>query len=65
MEKKNPICCLCGNECENEWGNNPAPLGDYKKDDRCCNKCNMEKVVPARILNLHKQEGNVQEKTTE
>ena len=35
--KKNPKCCLCGRECENEWGNNPWPLADH---GRCCDDCN-------------------------
>lgn len=43
-----PICCLCGQECENQWGNNPYPLSDNEKD-RCCDICNMAKVVPARL----------------
>lgn len=46
---KNPKCCLCGKECENQFGNNPWPLSKEVKD-RCCNKCNDEKVIPARIL---------------
>lgn len=47
-EKKKPICCICGKECENEWGNNPYPLYKGEKD-RCCNVCNDLHVVPARI----------------
>lgn len=47
-KKTRPVCCLCGKECDDEWGNNPWPLslGD---DDRCCNTCNMD-VIRARIL---------------
>tara|TARA_R100000808_G_scaffold7062_1_gene20732 strand:+ start:15473 stop:16015 length:543 start_codon:yes stop_codon:yes gene_type:complete len=45
-------CCLCGNDIEpqGEWyhGNNAEPL----EDGRCCNSCNLEKVVPARLDNL-------------
>ena len=49
-EKKEvkPICCLCGNECENEWGNNPFPV-DTDPMHRCCDVCNDTKVIPARI----------------
>lgn len=37
-------CCLCGGEY-NGYGNNPEPL----KKGRCCDKCNITKVVPARM----------------
>lgn len=39
-------CCICGKPLEGH-GNNPYPL---KKTGRCCDKCNIEKVIPARIL---------------
>lgn len=39
-------CCICGKEFEG-WGNNPWPI---KQDGECCDTCNAEKVVPARIL---------------
>jgi len=48
MKNKNPKCCICGNECENEWGNNPAPL-PVKKNDVCCDECNANIVVWARL----------------
>lgn len=42
-------CCLCNNniEVKGSWvkGNNAQPL----KDGRCCDKCNYEKVLPARL----------------
>ena len=38
-------CCLCGKHFL-EWGNDPWPL---KEEGICCNKCNAEKVLPARI----------------
>lgn len=50
-EKKNPICCICGNECENEFGNNPWPVNN-DEDARCCNVCNDTVVVPERIATL-------------
>lgn len=37
-------CCLCGDEFEG-YGNNPAPL----EGDRCCDACNITKVIPARF----------------
>ena len=46
-------CCICGNECENEYGNNPWPLVDGSIDgvtQSCCNVCNEARVVPARRL---------------
>lgn len=54
--KEKPICCLCGKECENEYGNNPYPI-DKDKTHRCCNKCNLEKVIPRRIQDtyIHKK----------
>ena len=38
-------CCLCGAEFEGR-GNNPAPLKD---GGECCDRCNAEKVLPARV----------------
>ena len=49
---KNLLCCLCGDEItpENsswEFGNNPKPL--WKDvNDRCCDGCNEEFVIPFR-----------------
>ena len=45
---KNPKCCICGKECENEWGNNPWPI-DKDENARCCNECNDNYVIPARF----------------
>lgn len=47
-EKKNPICCICGCECENEWGNNPYPIVK-DEDARCCDHCDQTVVIPERI----------------
>lgn len=38
-------CCLCGGEFGG-YGNNPAPLKD---SGECCDQCNAEKVIPARL----------------
>lgn len=55
------ICCLCNGEIERKYtpdgkmywdkGNNPYPVKGKSKynSKRCCDKCNMEKVIPARI----------------
>ena len=48
MEKK--ICCICGKEFEG-WGNNPYPL---KEEGLCCDECNFNKALPARIYLLNK-----------
>lgn len=45
MEKDNKECCICGKSFIG-WGNNPYPL---KRDGLCCDKCNNEKVIPARL----------------
>lgn len=37
-------CCLCGNTYVN-YGNNAQPLDN----GRCCDMCNMTKVIPARM----------------
>lgn len=38
-------CCICGREMAG-YGNNPWPV---KSEGDCCNKCNMDYVIPARI----------------
>ena len=48
------ICVLCNEEIKgdvvngmvNVYGNNPHPLAD---EGRCCDDCNMFKVIPARM----------------
>lgn len=40
-------CCLCHQKFKG-YGNNPYPLVT-DKGARCCDKCNYEKVIPARI----------------
>jgi len=47
-EKKAKTCCICGRSFVG-WGNNPWPV---KEDGECCDKCNMSKVLPARIAML-------------
>lgn len=38
------ICDICGKEFK-EWGNNPEPV----TKGICCDKCNREYVIPARL----------------
>ena len=51
-------CCLCQGDIEQKrtetgevyWssGNNPEPLGE----GRCCDTCNITKVIPARMREM-------------
>jgi hypothetical protein len=41
-------CCLCDKEVEG-FGNNPDPLPVNHEDDECCDECNFNKVIPARM----------------
>ena len=38
-------CCLCGVIAVG-YGNNPQPI---KKEGRCCDECNADQVIPARL----------------
>ena len=42
-------CTICGEEIKG-FGNNASPI----KVGRCCDKCNQEKVIPARLKNIKK-----------
>ena len=44
------ICCICGQEYTG-LGNNPYPVIS-DEDARCCDKCNIIKVIPARLEEL-------------
>ena len=50
-------CCICGEEIKG-YGNNPWPVGYdvYSEEDRCCDKCNFEYVIPARIALMKESE---------
>ena len=50
MEAKRIKCCICGKEFVG-WGNNPYPVNN-DPDARCCDDCNMNSVIPARIAVL-------------
>lgn len=55
MRKDIQICCLCG-EIFMGYGNNPWPLESKVRGfDRCCDKCNYERVIPARLLKLEEK----------
>ena len=43
------ICVLCGKKFI-EYGNDPWPLADK---GQCCNRCNEDLVIPARIIQFY------------
>lgn len=43
-------CCICGKSFTG-WANNPWPV---KQDGECCDSCNFNFVLPARIARLKK-----------
>jgi len=53
-------CCICGDGYEDGYGNNPDPVLynavgneiDYHEDPRCCDACNTNHVIPARLKEL-------------
>lgn len=46
--KKHYVCCFCG-QTFNDYGNNPSPIA-INPEERCCNECNSEIVIPARMF---------------
>ncbi len=47
MTEEKLICCICGKEIKDDvFGNNPYPI---KNEGVCCQQCNLNKVIPARI----------------
>jgi len=40
-------CCICSKRCEG-WGNNAQPIMEGK----CCDDCNINKVIPTRLGNI-------------
>lgn len=47
VETEKKVCVICGKEYEG-YGNNAQPV----KDGKCCDKCNQEVVIPARIKKM-------------
>lgn len=43
-------CCICG-QVFMGYGNNPWPVND-DEDAHCCDTCNMDVVIPARVRRL-------------
>ena len=50
-------CCLCGKEVDG-WGNNPYPITE---DGGCCDECNRDKVIPARIKLAYSKKRGIKE----
>ncbi len=48
MNKKKEKCCICGKLIKG-YGNEAYPV----KNGRCCDECNMKKVIPARFWMLN------------
>lgn len=46
-EENKKVCVICGKEYDG-YGNNAQPV----KDGNCCDKCNQEVVIPARIKKM-------------
>tara|TARA_R110000787_G_scaffold109904_1_gene218517 strand:- start:46 stop:294 length:249 start_codon:yes stop_codon:yes gene_type:complete len=46
--KGNNKCCFCSADV-GQYGNNPEPLVSYE-DGKCCSKCNIELILPYRLL---------------
>lgn len=49
-------CVLCGENCmgwgdKKQYGNNPQPLAE----GQCCDRCNADKVIPARLTNVENE----------
>jgi hypothetical protein len=44
-----PICCICGNIYK-DIGHNAWPI---VMEGRCCEDCNHNKVIPARVDRMH------------
>lgn len=49
------VCCLCGQTFVG-YGNNPWPLS-HDINDRCCDRCNDTKVIPARLAQMYSKKG--------
>ena len=46
---KKDRCCFCG-QPYGKWGNNPEPIVSESHGYRCCDACNANIVVPARMI---------------
>lgn len=59
MGKKYRVCCICGKKLPiGNYGNNPEPIKPYSAGT-CCDDCNREKVIPARLLQVSCKNGTI------
>lgn len=49
LEKKDRVCSICKQPFHG-FGHNPEPILKY--EDRCCDGCNRDVVVPVRIFGM-------------
>lgn len=53
MENKKIACCFCGKTIDAKSGNNAYPLRPESyfgsEENRCCDQCNAELVIPTRV----------------
>lgn len=54
MTNQEYVCCICGKKFTG-WGNDPWPVVE-DENARCCDACNNEAVLPARIAGLRKED---------
>lgn len=52
-------CCICGQVCM-DLGNNPWPVVK-DADARCCDRCNDEVVIPARIKRMMEKDSGAEQ----
>lgn len=52
---KHYTCCICGRVIHGQYGNDPWPVV-MTLNAQCCDDCNNEIVVPARIAKALKKE---------
>ena len=48
LNRKIIKCCFCGVDMKEPFTNNPYPV-NKDENARCCNDCNKNIVIPARI----------------
>ena len=53
------VCCICGGWFEG-WGNNPWPAVK-NPDAMCCDRCNAEVVIPARIKRMMEKDSGTEQ----
>ena len=53
VEAEENRCCICGKLFKG-FGNNPWPVKTGEAE-RCCDACNWDYVIPARLINLRRK----------